>query len=392
MFKIYALGVNYKSVRIEERERVSCPLKEFKEVVPLLKTTGVEEFFLLSTCNRTEIYCVSSSKENVENLLYTYLSYKGELPLKERFFLLEGEEALFHIFKVASGLDSMVLGEPQIVSQFKESFLECKRLGSVGKILNLVFQRAMRANKRVRSETEVSKGAVSVSYVAVELAKSIFPSVEGIKVLLVGAGEMGELASTYFKREGAKLYITNRTISKAKALAKKLGGEVVPFNSFKEFLSYIDVALFSTGAGKYLVNRKELTEVMERRNYKPLFIIDISVPRNVEPSSKEIDELFLYDIDDLKEVAQKNLKGREREKLKGEAIVLEEVEKFFRGLELLKVEEVLIRLSKLIKVSQDKALRKSLYRAIRQIREEPKLAERFYRVFEPLLEKSPLKL
>ncbi|WP_457600987.1 glutamyl-tRNA reductase [Hydrogenivirga sp.] len=384
MGDIYALGVNFKTAPVEVREKLACNPEETRRLLPYLKTnSGVEELCILSTCNRVEIYAYSSMDENVELLLSLFLKEKGLGEAKKHVFLRRREEAVFHVFKVASSLDSMVVGEPQIVAQFKESFRIARELGTSGKILNRLFEKALRASKRVRVETGISRNAVSVSYAAVELAKKIFGDLKKARVLLVGAGEMGELAANYLKRLGCQIFITNRTYERALKLSQELGGNAMRFDELEDFLPDMDIVIVSTGAKTYILTEELVKKAMKRRNYEPMFLIDISVPRNIEPSVGDIDEVFLYDIDDLKEVVESNLKDRLREAKRGEIILWDEVKKFMNWLDSLKVEPLILKLKEKTREmeKENPYLRRLVFRAIREMKRNPDAASIIFRIF-----------
>ncbi len=385
MGEIYALGVNFKTAPVEVRERLACSPEEARGILPELKTSsGVEELCILSTCNRVEIYTFSSSEGSVELLLELFLKLKGLEEAKKHVFIRKGEQAVFHVFKVASSLDSMVVGEPQIVAQFKESFRIAREMGTTGKILNRLFEKALRASKRVRVETGVSRNAVSVSYAAVELAKKIFGDLRKAKVLLVGAGEMGELAANYLKRLGCQIFITNRTYERALRLSQELGGNALRFEELEELLPTMDIVIVSTGSKSFVLTEKMVKEAMKRRNYEPMFIIDISVPRNVDPAVGKIDEVFLYDIDDLKEVVESNLKDRMKEAKRGEIILWDEVKKFMGWMESLRVEPLILKLKEKVKDAEkrDPYLRRLVFRAIREMKRNPEAAPIIFRIFD----------
>lgn len=384
MGEVYALGVNFKTAPVEVRERLACNLEETKKILPQLKTaSGVEELCVLSTCNRVELYAYATHEESVNLLLSLFLKEKGSEDWERFMFVKRGEEAVFHVFKVASSLDSMVVGEPQIVAQFKESFRVAREVGTTGKILNRLFEKALKASKRVRVETGISRNAVSVSYAAVELAKKIFGDLKKAKVLLVGAGEMGELAANYLKRLGCQIFITNRTYEKALKLSQELGGNALRFEELEDFLSNMDIVIVSTGARNFVITEKMVKSAMKRRNYEPMFFIDISVPRNVEPSVGKIDEVFLYDIDDLKEVVESNLKDRLREAKRGEIILWDEVKKFMGWLESLKIEPLILKLKERTREMEreNPYVRKLVFRAIREMKRNPNAASIIFRIF-----------
>ncbi|EDP74473.1 glutamyl-tRNA reductase [Hydrogenivirga sp. 128-5-R1-1] len=384
MGDIYALGVNFKTAPVEVREGLACNPEEIRTLLPLLKTrSGVEELCILSTCNRVEIYAYSTMEENVDLLLSLFLEEKGLKEARKHIFLRRGEEAVFHVFKVASSLDSMVVGEPQIVAQFKESFGIARELGTTGKILNRLFEKALRASKRVRLETGISRNAVSVSYAAVELAKKIFGDLKKAKVLLVGAGEMGELAANYLKRIGCQVFITNRTYERALKLSQELGGNALRFEELEDFLPNMDIVIVSTGADRYVLTEELIKRAMKRRNYEPMFLIDISVPRNIEPSVGSIDEVFLYDIDDLREVVESNLKDRLREAKRGEIILWDEVKKFMNWMESLKIEPFILKLKEKTREMEreNPYMRRLVFRAIREMKRNPDAASIIFRIF-----------
>ncbi len=380
---IFVWGLNFKTAPVEHRELLACSTEEARQILPLLKVI-VDEVVLLSTCNRVELYTVAKDYEDVYNLVNTLIELKNLDPrIRKYSFFLQGKSAIAHIFRVASSLDSMVVGEPQITYQFKSAFLTAREVGSVGKILNRLFEKALRTAKRVRTETGISKNAISVSYVAVELAKKIFGELKGVKVLLIGAGEMAELAAGYLKKLQAQVFITNRTYEKAVDLAQKLQGHALRFEDLPDYLHEYDIVLCSTGAREYIIRREHYQRVMKKRKYKPVFVIDISVPRNVDPALNHMEEVFLYDVDDLREIAQKNLMERVREKEKGELIVWDEVEKFARWLELLRLEDRIIRLRSVWKEEMEKSpkVRRLIHSLIEEVRKNPETADRLFKIF-----------
>ena len=384
MGEIYAFGVNFKTAPVEIREGLSCGKEEIRELLPYLKAvSGVEELCILSTCNRVELYSYSTSSDSVDLLLENFFKVKGVEHSPKHTFLHKGENAVFHVFKVASSLDSMVVGEPQIVAQFKESFRIAKELGTTGKILNRLFEKALRASKRVRVETGISRSAVSVSYAAVELAKKIFGDLGKARVLLVGAGEMGELAANYLKRLGCQIFITNRTYERALKLSQDLGGNALRFEELEDFLADMDIVIVSTGAQSYVITKDMLSRAMKKRNYEPMFLIDISVPRNIDPECGKIDEVFLYDIDDLKEVVESNLRDRLKEAKRGEIILWDEVKKFMGWLDSLKIEPAILKLKESVKgmERENPYLRRIVFRAIREMKRNPDSASIILRIF-----------
>ena len=381
---IFVVGVNFRVAPVEVREKLACSREETAKILPLLKREiPVEEVMLLSTCNRVEVYgynIVDVSDKVIEKLLSIKRLPKS---IKNYFYVKRNDEAVFHIFKVASSLDSMVVGEPQIVAQFKEAYQIAREVESVGKILNRIYEKALRASKRVRTETGISKSAVSVSYAAVELAKKIFGELRNASVLLIGAGEMGELAANYLKRFGAKLHITNRTYEKALKLSQELGGNALRFEELENYLHLMDIVIVSTGAKHYILTKALVEKTIKVRNYEPMFIIDISVPRNADPKIGEIDSVFLYDIDDLRQVVEENLKGRLEEAKKGEIILWDEVKKFMNWYRTLKVEPLILELKKSVEgLEGDKYFKKVVHRAIEQMKKNPDVADIILKIFK----------
>lgn len=385
MDRIFVWGINFKTAPVEYREGLACSREETAYLLSILKTIkGVQEIILLSTCNRVELYAVAQEYACMENLVNTLLELKGaSWDLKRYSFLLQGKEAIHHIFKVASSLDSMVVGETQITSQFKDAFSIARNVGTVGKVLHRLYEKALRTAKRVRTETGISKNAVSVSYVAVDLARKIFGNLKKAKVLLVGAGEMGELAARYLKKLQASLSITNRTYEKAVDLARELEGHALRFESLEDYLYEFDIVILSTASKEPILKKDMVKKAIKLRNYKPMFIIDISVPRNADSSINDLDEVFLYNIDDLRSIAEKNLSERLKEKEKGEIIVWDEVEKLVKWLELLKVESYIIKIKNRWKdvEAREPAVRKLIHSVIEEIRKQPSSAERLFKIF-----------
>jgi len=385
MNRIFAWGVNFKTAPVEDRELLACSRDDAYYLLPPLKTIdGIKELMLLSTCNRVEVYGVAENYEAIGKLVLELIRLKGaDVKIRKNSFFLEGDKAVAHVFRVASGLESMVVGETQIVSQFKEAYRIAKELGCTGKVLNRLYEKALRTAKRVRTETGIGRNAISVSYVAVELAKRIFGNLADVKVLLVGAGEMAELSAKYLKKLKAHLFITNRTYERAVELAKELEGNVLRFEELADYLHEFDIVIVSTGSKKYIIDYQMVKKAIKKRGYKPIFFIDISVPRNVDPAISEIDEVFLYDIDDLQDVAEKNLKERLKEKEKGEIIVWDEVGKFMKWLQVLEVEDIIIRIKESWSFMQDNnpMLKRLIHKAIEEIRKDPSLAEKLVKIF-----------
>ncbi|ADC89990.1 glutamyl-tRNA reductase [Thermocrinis albus DSM 14484] len=379
---ILVWGINFKTAPVELREKLACGQEETPHILKLLASaSGLKELMILSTCNRVELYMVGSAQD-AKRAVEVYTDIKGADVGKNISFFLEKERAVAHIFMVASSLDSMVVGEPQIVRQFKDAYLLARQASTVGKILNRLYQHALKTAKRVRTETAIARNAVSVSYVAVDLARRIFGDLRKARVLLVGAGEMAQLAARYFRKMGASIFISNRTYEKAVDVAKSLDGNVIRFEELGEHLHTFDIVLVSTGSKDYVIRKDTIKNAIKRREYRPMFIIDISVPRNVDPEVNQLDEVFLYDIDDLRTVAESNLRDRLKEKEKGEIIVWDEVRKFMKWLDLLKLEDKIVKLLETWRdvAEREPKVRKLLHTVLEEIRKDPSSADRWFKI------------
>ncbi len=403
---ITAIGINHKTAPVEVRESFACSLKSGEELTFLFNIPGVKEVVLLSTCNRVEIYAVCENESVPEKILNEFLllklgDEKATEEYKKFFFIKTDGSAVEHILSVPAGLVSMVIGETQIAKQFKEAFDIAGKFGTVGTILNKLYEFALKTAKRIRTETEISKTPVSVSYIAVLLAKKIFGFLEDTKVLVLGAGEMAELTAQYLKRENAQIFVANRTFEKALNLAKRIGANVVRWEEFKNFLSEFDIVIVSTGATDYIITENEIRKLFKRKE-TPTVFIDISVPRNVEPSVGDLEGVFLYNIDDLKRIAEQNLKERRREAEKGFLIVKEEAEKFFKWLKNYRLGSVFGRINELLKELAGEILKevqtpeealeifskKMSYPLFKTLKREPHLAEEFLKNLLEVLEKT----
>lgn len=325
---IVVVGLNHKTAPVEIREKISFQPAMLEDAHrKLLQTNGVTEGMILSTCNRVEIYACVGDIEAGTMAVRRFLSSFQDLPLErfeEHLFVCSDEEALRHLLRVASSLDSMVVGEPQILGQLKDAYHTSCKFKAAGVILNKLLHRAFSVAKRVRTETKIASSAVSISYAAVELAKKIFGTLDGKAVMLVGAGEMCELAAKHFINSGIKdIYVTNRTFERAQKLAEEFKGTPINFNEFQYNLHKVDIVLSSTGATHYIIKPEDVTSALRTRKQKPMFFIDIAVPRDIDPGVNDIDNVYLYDIDDMQGVIEANVKERSKEAEKAEAIIVE---------------------------------------------------------------------
>lgn len=326
--KLLLTGLNHNTAPVEIRERLAFPADKLPNILLDLKSIpGIDEGFILSTCNRVEIAATVDSEADLCDFL-ARVHRMDARTIREYLYEYEDRDAIRHLFRVASSLDSMVVGEPQILGQLKAAYEAAKTSGSVTGFLDSVLTRAFSVAKRVRTETEIGQNAVSVSYAAVELAKQIFGSLKGKKVLLVGAGKMSELAARHLERAGVgEILVTNRSPERARQMAELFSGRIVDYPTFVSALPDIDVLIASSGAPHYILHKDDMKKVIGARKNRPMFLIDIAVPRNIEPAVNELDNVFLFDIDDLQKVVQSNLQSRQQEAQEAEQIVAEEVER-----------------------------------------------------------------
>ena len=330
---LYLLGVSHKTAPVEMRERLDFSSRDLGAAVEALATRpSAAESVVLSTCNRSEIYVASSDPDRARDELVQFLSEYHNLPPESfipHLFAFDDAAAAKHLFRVAAGLDSLVVGEPQVLGQVKEAFQAAADRRATGPVLSKLFHWAFNVGKRVRTETALGEGAVSVSFAAVALARKIFGRLKGRRVLVIGAGETSTLTAQHLKTHGvAEIVITSRTMAHAETLAESVGGRAVPWDGLMAALASADIVVTATGSQRPILSRAQVESVTGRRRPDPLFIIDIAVPRDVEPSVGDIEQVFLYNVDDLRAIVEENLSRRGAEIARAEAIVLEEVERF----------------------------------------------------------------
>jgi glutamyl-tRNA reductase len=363
--ELIVIGLNHKTAPIEIRERLAFQESEMEKALVQAKTLpSLKENMILSTCNRVEIYATARETDKTILDLKNFLSQYHHLPLKEfekNLYLLIGEEAVRHVFRVASSLDSMVVGEPQILGQIKSAYNIAAESKSSGVILHRLLNRAFHVAKRVRTETKLSNSAVSVSSVAVELAKKIFGTLKKRTVLLIGAGEMIELAARHLVTGGVeKILVTNRTFERAAGLAQEFQGEAIRFEEMALGLKRADIVISATHSTQTIISHDQIAKVMRERKQKPIFFIDIADLRDIEPKVGNIENIYLYNIDDLQKVANDNIQDREKEARKAEAIVQDEVGKFVQWYQSLEVTPTIVALRKKFEEIRDKELAKTL--------------------------------
>ena len=340
--KLLVTGVSHKTAPVEVRECLAFPEPALPEALQSLKSrAGVTEACILSTCNRVEITVTTEDSVDPQALVDEFLRESrmvAAASVEPYLYRHQGQNAIHHLFRVASSLDSMVVGEPQILGQLKSAYGIAKTQGAICGWLEGLLERAFSVAKRVRSETGIGQMAVSVSFAAVELSRKIFGSLNNRTVMIAGAGKMSELAARHLRRSGAThVFVTNRTHERAVEMAKLFQGTPVEYSRFVAMLPEVDILIASSGAPHYILHKDEMQRVIAARRNKPMFLIDIAVPRNIEPSVNDLDNVSLYDIDDLQEVVNANLRERMKEAERAEEIVTQEVE---RMMARLKVQEI----------------------------------------------------
>jgi glutamyl-tRNA reductase len=333
--EILVVGLNHKTAGIEIREKIAFDGQRMLDALKILRdSTVVKESIILSTCNRVEIYAGVSNRDEGSEFIKDFISNFHSVPRQEldkNLYVYHGIKAIRHIFRVSSSLDSMIVGEPQILGQVKDAFTLSLKNRTTGVVLNRLMEKASSVAKRIRTETRIAESAVSISFAAVELAKKIFGDLSVKSFMLIGAGEMAELATRHLINNGVKeVFVTNRTYERAEELAREFGGRPIRFDDFLNELNHIDIVICSTGAPNYILLKQDLQRIMKQRKQKPMFIIDISVPRNIDPEINDLDNVYLYDIDDLQGVIEINLQERNKEAQKAEEIVKSEVEAFLK--------------------------------------------------------------
>ncbi|GBD97501.1 MAG TPA: glutamyl-tRNA reductase [Nitrospirae bacterium] len=371
---ILVVGLNHKTATVEIREKIAFDGPKLGEAVNILKDSpGIKENIILSTCNRVEIYAgVNSSDsgtENIKNFIAGFHNVPREA-LDKALYIYEGQKAIKHVFRVASSLDSMMVGEPQILGQLKDAYDFALKSKSTGVYLNKLMKKAVSVAKRIRTETKIAENAVSISFAAVELAKKIFEDLSTKSFMLIGAGEMAELAAKNLINNGVRdVFITNRTYSRAEELAGEFDGKAIPFDDFVGKLLHTDIVICSTGAPDYILRKEQLHRIMKERKQRPMFIIDISVPRNIDPEINDLDNVYLYDVDDLKGIINTNIEERGREAAKAEKIVDVEVASFLKWQDSLAAVPAIIALRGKAEAIRKEELEKTL-RKISPLEEE----------------------
>lgn len=329
---ILVVGLNHTTAPVEVRERLAFSDSTLAASLAQFRPPEVTEFVILSTCNRVEVYMQTDNVEASVASCTAFLAACHDVAPAQftpHLYHRTDAEAVRHLFRVAASLDSLVLGEPQILGQVKAAYLAAQAAGRTGIIFSQLFERSLSVAKEVRSETGISDHAVSVSYAAVELAKKIFESLQQRTVMVLGAGDTAELAARHLVNQGVtSVFITNRTAERAERLAQELQAKAIPWAAFPEHLAHTDIVLSSTSAPRPIIHPAMVREAMRARRSRPMFFIDVAVPRDIDPAVNALENVFLYDIDDLHNVVQENRRERQREALAAEELVVREVRQF----------------------------------------------------------------
>jgi len=349
------VGLNHRTAPLEIREKLSPTSAQLPGALKVMGSYSVPGV-ILCTCNRSEFYTTETpeapggpahwgiGEELIKRFLVDHFDI-SLLDVERYLYVYRGYECVRHLFRVASSLDSMMVGEPQILGQVKEAYRIATDAGTVGMHLSALMSRAFAVAKKVRSETGISQSAVSISYAAVELARKIFGELSGKTVMIIGASKMGELAAKHLKRAGiSSVLVTNRTFERAVELARVFEGAAVPFDRFMDHIDRADIVISSTGAPHFIINKPQAEQIIHRRKNKPIFFIDIAVPRDIDPSVNQIDNAFLYDIDDLQQVIDANLKERMKEAHRAEEIIDSEVQAFLLKMQSREVVPTIVQL------------------------------------------------
>jgi glutamyl-tRNA reductase len=365
MIKIVNLGMNHETAPVELRECLARePGNTSAALASMRKLQSIREGLFISTCNRVEALYTSEDPEEAKRSVISLLSELGSMPehtFSSNLYTFEDTEAVSHIFRVASSLESMVVGEPQILGQIKDAYYQATREKTAGVVLNRLMHRAFHVAKRVRTETGVSDAAVSISYAAVELAKKIFYDLEGKQVLLIGAGEMAELAARHLMSHGVtSIRVANRTFRRAVQVAESFDGSAVSFDEIGAQLLEADIVITSTASTEHVIAYEQVKSSLRKRRNRPLFFIDIAVPRDVEPKVNDLGNVYVYDIDDLKGVVEINIAQRMEEAVKAERIVQEEVIKFEKWIKTLEVVPTIVSLREKAEAIRQAEIKKSL--------------------------------
>lgn len=363
--QIKVVGLNHTTSPVEVRERLHFSKSSLSIALEKLqKNTGVKEVVILSTCNRVEIYFTTSfSTEDVEkikNFLSSFHQVERGI-FENSLYVYSQPESVVHLFRVTSGIDSLVIGESQILSQVKEAYKKAYQAGCTGKILNRLFQTSFQVAKLIRTKTGINRGSISVGSVAVELMKKTLGKLSSKKVMVLGAGEISTLVIKHLVSKGIRsIIVSNRSFERAKRLAKDYGGEAIQFEDWLKYVPQVDIVISSTSAPHFLVRREDVLKVMKKRKKQPLFLMDLAIPRDIDPEVRKIPNVFLYNIDHLKEVVESNFHERKEKLPTAEKIINENVAEFMGWFRALQSIPTIQRLSKKAEIIRERELKKTL--------------------------------
>lgn len=386
---ISALGINHKTASVDLREQVAFSAEQLDAALQAVHhLQGVEEAVIVSTCNRTELYCRG---EVAGDLLLGWLTGFHKLApntLKNHHYHFQGEQAITHLMSVASGLDSLVLGEPQILGQVKQAYQAAKRQASVGGILERLFQQTFRVAKNVRNETSVGQNAVSVAYAAVSMARHIFADLHTSKVLVIGAGDTSELVAQHLKQQGVnEILVANRTLQRASEMAERVGATAHSLSELSELLPQADIVVSSTASTLPIVGKGSIEKALKKRRHRPMLLIDLAVPRDIEEQVNELDDAYLYTVDDLQSIISENIRNREQAAAEAQVIIQQQTKEFSDWLKSLNSVELVREYRTHTKTLADEQLKKALAQ-IEQGKDPAEVLQRFsHRLVQQLTHK-----
>ncbi len=362
--EIIVLGLNHTTAPVPLRERLHFSDADRASALQILgQRPELSERMLLSTCNRVEIYAVVEEVEKAREILVSFLAdYHHLLPgdFQEALYLHRGSDAIRHALRVAASLDSMVVGEAQILGQVKEAYAAARSHRATGVILNTLLEKAFHTAKRIRTETGIGAAAVSIPTAAIALAHKIFGDLSGRIVMLLGAGKMSELAASHLQSNGVQLLVANRRFERGLELAGRLHGHAIRFEAMREAMATADIVIASTGAPHPILTRADLQEVLTMRRNRPIFLVDIAVPRDIDPTVNDLDNVYLYNIDDLEAVVEGNRTERQREATQAEVIIEQETQRFLNWLQSLEVVPTIVQMQEKLEAIRSEELQKSL--------------------------------